>query len=65
MMCSPVEAGLETSTRTGLLRKRSASWVISGSLLSWGLEVADRFDLVVFLYLDPEIRMARSVAWSR
>ncbi|CAN5896862.1 adenylate kinase [soil metagenome] len=38
------------------------SWVISGSLLSWGLEVADRFDLVVFLYLDPDIRMARSIA---
>ncbi|HQT55995.1 MAG TPA: hypothetical protein PKX06_21315, partial [Phenylobacterium sp.] len=42
-----------------------ASWVISGSLLSWGLEVADRFDLVVFLYLDPEIRMARSMARER
>ena len=41
------------------------SWVISGSLLSWGLEVADRFDLVVFLYLDPEIRMARSLARER
>ena len=40
-------------------------WVISGSLLSWGLEVVDRFDLVVFLYLDPEIRMARSLARER
>lgn len=38
------------------------SWVISGSLLSWGREVEDRFDLMVFLYLDPEIRMARSIA---
>nr|QQZ50540.1 hypothetical protein JKL49_03045 [Phenylobacterium glaciei] len=38
------------------------SWVISGSLLSWGREVEDRFDLIVFLYLDPEIRMARSIA---
>lgn len=41
------------------------SWVLSGSLLSWGLEVVDRFDLVVFLYLDPEIRMARSLARER
>lgn len=41
------------------------SWVISGSLLSWGLEVAPYFDLVVFLYLDPEIRMARSLARER
>ena len=38
------------------------SWAISGSLLSWGLEVAPYFDLVVFLYLDPKIRMARSIA---
>ena len=37
-------------------------WVLSGSLLSWGLEVASRFDLVVFLYLDPAVRMARTVA---
>jgi adenylate kinase family enzyme len=41
------------------------SWVISGSLLSWGLEVAPYFDLVVFLYLDREIRMARSMARER
>lgn len=41
------------------------SWVLSGSLLSWGVEVVDRFDLVVFLYLDPEIRMARSLARER
>ena len=42
-----------------------APWVISGSLLSWGLEVVDRLDLVVFLYLDPEIRIARSMARER
>ncbi|MDO8378914.1 hypothetical protein [Phenylobacterium sp.] len=41
------------------------SWVLSGSLLSWGVEVVDRFDLVVFLYLDPEIRMARSLVRER
>ncbi|WP_310542083.1 hypothetical protein [Phenylobacterium sp.] len=41
------------------------SWVLSGSLLSWGLEVVGRLDLVVFLYLDPEIRMARSLARER
>lgn len=41
------------------------SWVISGSLLSWGREVEDRFDLMVFLYFDPEIRMARSIARER
>ena len=40
-------------------------WVLSGSLLSWGLEVVDRFDLVVFLYLDPEIRIARTLARER
>ena len=39
--------------------------MISGSLLSWGLEVVDRLDLVVFLYLDPEIRIGRSLARER
>ena len=41
------------------------SWVLSGSLLSWGLEVVERLDLVVFLYLDPEVRIARSLARER
>ena len=37
-------------------------WVLSGSLLSWGLPLAPRFDLVVFLFVAPEVRMARTLA---
>lgn len=33
--------------------------IISGSMVSWGAEWASAFDLYVFLYLPPEIRMQR------
>ena len=36
--------------------------MLSGSLLSWGLPLATRFDLVVFLFVPPEVRMARTLA---
>jgi adenylate kinase family enzyme len=35
------------------------SWVLSGSICSWGDPLLDRFTLTVFLYLDPAIRMER------
>jgi adenylate kinase family enzyme len=37
-------------------------WVLSGSLFGWGDPLIPRFDLVVFLHLPPEIRMARTLA---
>ena len=33
--------------------------IISGSMVSWGKEWASAFDLYIFLYLPPEIRMQR------
>jgi len=33
--------------------------IISGSMVSWGKEWASIFDLYVFLYLPPDIRMQR------
>lgn len=36
-----------------------SGWVVSGSLVKWGDAFIPRFDLVVFLTLPPEIRMAR------
>ncbi|WP_299454870.1 AAA family ATPase [uncultured Microscilla sp.] len=33
--------------------------IVSGSLISWGNEWLQAFDLVVFLYLPPKIRMER------
>ncbi|MBX3705380.1 MAG: hypothetical protein KF911_02015 [Pseudomonadales bacterium] len=36
-----------------------ASWVLSGSICSWGDPLLHHFTLALFLYLDPAIRMAR------
>lgn len=37
--------------------KRSA--VLAGSIMEWGLELENAFDLIVFLYLDANIRVER------
>ena len=37
-------------------------WVLSGSALGWGEPLVPRFELVVFLYLPPEVRLARLLA---
>jgi AAA domain len=33
--------------------------VLAGSILEWGAELEDSFDLIVFLYLDTDTRVAR------
>ncbi len=33
--------------------------VLAGSILGWGAEIEDAFDLIVFLYLEADIRVAR------
>jgi adenylate kinase family enzyme len=33
--------------------------VVSGSIMNWGQDLEDSFDLIVFLYLDSEIRVER------
>ena len=38
---------------------RRPAWVLSGSLCGWGDLFIPRFDLVVFLWLPPGIRMTR------
>ena len=35
------------------------SWILSGSALTWGAKVEPLFDLVVFLRIDPQLRMER------
>ncbi len=35
------------------------NWVLSGSICSWGDPLLQRFNLAVFLRLDPSVRMAR------
>jgi len=34
-------------------------WVFSGSAISWATELEPAYDLIVFLYLDPVVRMQR------
>lgn len=36
-----------------------AGWVLSGSALKWGEPLAPLYDLIVFLTLDPALRMER------
>lgn len=38
------------------------SWVLSGSVLKWGRPIEPLYDLIVFLRIDPELRMARICA---
>ena len=52
----------EREARQALLGEalaREPGWVLSGSLCGWGDGVIPLFDLVVFLWIPPEIRMAR------
>jgi adenylate kinase family enzyme len=37
----------------------ASGWVLSGSLAGWGDPLIARFDLVVFLFVEPAIRLAR------
>ncbi len=49
------------SARLAALLPRLAgpAWILSGSALKWGAPLEPLFDLVVFLRLDPALRMAR------
>jgi adenylate kinase family enzyme len=39
--------------------RRQDSWIFGGSVINWGDEWSRLFDVVVFLYLPREIRIAR------
>ena len=58
----PYTRDREVAERLRLMREMflpRSSWVLSGSLDSWGDELLHLFDLVVFLRVPTEIRMAR------
>jgi adenylate kinase family enzyme len=38
------------------------AWILTGSLMGWGNPLIPMFDMVVFLTLEPEIRLARLAA---
>jgi adenylate kinase family enzyme len=43
--------------RDAIIRK--SSWVLSGSLVSWGDSVQNEFDLAIYIYASPEVRIQR------
>jgi adenylate kinase family enzyme len=55
----------EPAERVAMIERAVAGvddWVLSGSLCGWGDPLIDRFTLVVFLQLSPDVRLARLAA---
>ncbi len=58
----PFQIKIPIAKRNQLITKdflAQENCIISGSMVSWGAEWASAFDLYVFLYLPPAIRMQR------
>jgi hypothetical protein len=58
----PYTAKRDPAERLALLAsalEESDNSILSGSVMKWGREVEDSFDLIVFLYLDASIRVER------
>lgn len=58
----PFTTARPPEARLALLRaeiEKTADWVFSGSAVGWASPVAPLYDLVVFLRLDPTLRMER------
>jgi adenylate kinase family enzyme len=49
----------ERQTRLTAALDELPRWILSGSLCGWGDLFIPRFDLVIFLWVPPEIRLAR------
>ena len=41
--------------------ENNKSWVISGSILKWGDFLRDSFDLVIYKYVEKEVRLERLI----
>jgi adenylate kinase family enzyme len=58
----PFTAPRERDERIALLAEKARpelSWILSGSALGWGARIEPMFDLIVFLRIDPELRLRR------
>ncbi|WP_336741306.1 AAA family ATPase [Aureimonas altamirensis] len=55
----------ERVARLSAMLPSSSGWVFSGSALKWGERFDPLYDLIVFLALDPEVRMARILRRER
>ncbi|MBY2984815.1 AAA family ATPase [Rhizobium leguminosarum] len=61
----PFATPRDADQRIGLLLDevaRHEGWILSGSALKWGRPVEPLYDLIVFVRIDPELRMARILA---
>ena len=64
----PYTTAREPAARLQLMREMFLgrdAWVLSGSVVSWGGPLLGCFDLVVFLTLDPHVRIDRLRARER
>ncbi|WP_322741548.1 P-loop NTPase family protein [Glaciimonas soli] len=60
----PFQAKRDRVERLSAITEKLASLpnaVVAGSILEWGEELENSFDLIVFLYLPADIRMARII----
>ncbi len=58
----PFTTPREVDARLALLQEEArpeADWVLSGSALKWATPLEPLYDLIVFLHLDPAMRMER------
>jgi adenylate kinase family enzyme len=60
-----IRARAERQVLLGAALRASADWVLSGSLCGWGDVFIPQFELVVFLWIPPEVRLARLRARER
>lgn len=57
----PYTVRRQPAERNALIQQalEPASWILGGSIIDWGADVFPAFDLVVFFWVPPAIRMAR------
>lgn len=58
----PYTTPRELAARVALLERQARpehGWVLTGSALKWGMSIEPLYQLIVFLTLDPGIRMER------
>ncbi len=58
----PYENKRDTKERLNLILNKIDKYksnVVSGSVMNWGKELEDSFDLIIFLYVETSIRVSR------
>lgn len=59
---SPFEHRQKPTDRNAKIKfdlQESQNWILGGSIFQWGDNIFPKFDLVIFLFLSPEIRIER------